>query len=85
MPKLNRNVIRDWLAEHNWSIGRLAEECTALGEDVFAEGTVRNAVNGIDPMRVGRIRVICRVTRLYGDGIPYMRLVANDEVNAASE
>lgn len=75
MPKLNREVIRLWLEEHNWSVKRLAEECSALGEDTFPEGTVRNAVNGIDPMRPGRIKVICRVTAKYGDGIPYTRLI----------
>lgn len=76
MPKLNRELIRGWLEDHNWSIARLAAECTAFGEDVFAEGTLRNAVNGIDPMRPGRIKVICNVTRKYGDGIPYALLVA---------
>lgn len=75
MPKLNRELIRDWLEEHNWSVARLADECSALGDDVFPEGTVRNAVNGIDPMRPGRIRVICKVTAKYGDGISYARLI----------
>ncbi len=78
MPKLNRDVIREWLAEHNWTVGRLAEECNALGDDTFPPGTVRNAVNGIDPMREGRIRVICKVTARYGDGIPYRRLAADE-------
>lgn len=76
MPYLNRAVIRGWLVERNWTVGRLAEECSALGEDTFPIGTVRNAVNGLDPMREGRIRVICKVTARYGDGIPYARLVA---------
>lgn len=57
---------------------RLAAECNALGEDTFSEGTMRNAVNGIDPMRPGRIKVICRVLANYGDGIPYVRLVRAD-------
>ncbi|GAB3431017.1 hypothetical protein [Actinophytocola sediminis] len=78
MPKLNRTLIRDWLEHHNWSIRRLAEECSAIGEDTFAEGTMRNVVNGIDPMRPGRIRVICKVLAKYGDGIPYTRLVDHD-------
>jgi hypothetical protein len=82
MPKLNRDRIRGWLEEHNWSIGRLAAECTAFGEDSFPEGTLRNAVNGIDPMRPGRIRVICKVTARYGDGIPYAQLVINDQNKA---
>jgi hypothetical protein len=67
------------LEEHNWSIGRLAPECSALGNDTLAEGTMRNAVNGIDPMRPGRIRVICKVTAKYGDGIPYGHLVVNED------
>lgn len=76
MPKLNRYIIRDWLEEHNWSIRRLAEECSALTDDVIPEGTMRNAVNGIDPMRPGRIRLICRVTAKYGDGLSYTQLLA---------
>lgn len=79
MPKLNREVIRSWLEDHNWSIKRLAEECSALGEDTIPEGTMRNAVNGIDPMRPGRIKVISKITSRYGDGIPYVRLTADDE------
>ena len=51
MPKLNRDLIRAWLEDHNWTVARLTAECNATGEDTFAEGTVRNAVNGIDPMR----------------------------------
>jgi hypothetical protein len=82
VPWLNRAVIRDWLDDHNWSIGRLAEECSAIGDDTFPEGTVRNAVNGIDPMRKRRIRVICKVTARYGDGISYARLVADDKESA---
>ncbi|GAB3466864.1 hypothetical protein [Actinophytocola sediminis] len=85
MPKLNRDVIRDWLAHHNWTIPRLAEECSALGEDTFPAGTMRNVINGIDPMREGRIRVICKVTARYGDGIPYHRLVADGDVSAAQQ
>lgn len=89
MPKLNRDRIRDWLEEHNWSVQRLTEECNALTEDVFAEGTVRNAINGIDPMRPGRIRVIAKVTARHSDGIPYAQLIAdaqppNQDVRASS-
>lgn len=76
MPKLNRDVIRDWLDEHNWSVGRLTDECNALGDDTFSEGTVRNAVNGIDPMRRRRILVICKVTAKYGDGLTYAAVTA---------
>ena len=51
---------------------------TSLGFDEITEGTMRNVVNGIDPMRRGRIRLICRVTAKYGDGIAYEQLVADD-------
>jgi hypothetical protein len=34
-------------------------------------------------MREGRIRVICKVTARYGDGIPYTRLVAEDGQTSA--
>jgi hypothetical protein len=77
MPKLNRERIRRWLEEHNWSVQRLTDECNAVSEDTFTEGTVRNAVNGIDPMRPGRIRVIAKVTRRYSEGIPYEQLIAD--------
>lgn len=79
MPKLNRRLIRAWLEERNWSIRRLTAECNVMSDDTFAEGTMRNAVNGIDPMRPGRIRVICKVMSKYGDGIPYEELVQADE------
>jgi hypothetical protein len=46
-----------------------------MGDDTFSEGTVRNAVNGIDPMRPGRIKVICRVLAKYGDGVAYECLI----------
>jgi hypothetical protein len=77
VPKLNRDLIRAWLEDHNWTVQRLTAECNAVGLDTFAEGTMRNAVNGIDPMRPGRIKVICNVMARYGDGIPYERLVRN--------
>lgn len=75
MPRLNRDRIRSWLDMHNWSIGRLAEECSSIGEDTIPAGTMRNAVNGIDPMRPGRVHLICKVTALYGDEIPYNQLI----------
>lgn len=81
MPKLNRNLIRRWLEEHNWSIQRLTQECNALSEDTFSEGTIRNAVNGHDPMRPGRIHVIAKVTRRYSDGITYEQLVEDSAIN----
>jgi hypothetical protein len=77
MPKLNRDRIRRWLEEHNWSVQRLTEECNAVSEDVFTEGTLRNAVNGIDPMRPGRIRIISKVTSRYSDGLTYQQLIAH--------
>lgn len=75
MPKLNRHRIRTWLEHRNWTVQRLTEECNAISEDTFAEGTVRNAINGIDPMRPGRIHVISKVTAKYGDGLSYTDLV----------
>jgi hypothetical protein len=77
MPKLNRDLIREWLEEHNWSVQRLTEECNAISEDTFTEGTLRNAVNGIDPMRPGRIRIISKVTRRYSDGLSYEQLISD--------
>ncbi|MPZ83424.1 MAG: hypothetical protein GEV28_24745 [Actinophytocola sp.] len=59
-------------------MARLAEECSALGEDTITEGVMRNAVNGIDPMRPGRIMLISKVTAKFGDGIPYRQLVADE-------
>ena len=79
MPRLNRELIRGWLEEHNWPVARLAAECSALGDDLFTEGTVRNVVNGIDPMRPGRIRVICKVTAKYGNGLTYEELVDDEQ------
>lgn len=49
-----------------------------LSEDTISEGAMRNVVNGIDGMRVGRIKLICRVTAKYGDGIAYEELVVRD-------
>lgn len=69
MPRLRRDLIRTWLEDRNWSVRRLATECGALTEDTISEGIMRTAVNGIDPMRVGRIKLICRVTAKYGHGI----------------
>jgi hypothetical protein len=84
MPRLNRDVIRSWLEDHNWSIKRLAEECSALGDDTIPEGTMRNAVNGIDPMRSARIKLICKITAIYGDGISYRRLASRHNVPPGS-
>jgi hypothetical protein len=78
MPRINRELIRTWLDDHNWSIRRLAEECSVLSEDTISEGAMRNVVNGIDGMRVGRIKLICRVTAKYGDGIGYEELLVRD-------
>lgn len=79
MPMMNRDRIRGWLEDHNWSVRRLAHECSSVGEDTIPEGTMRNAVNGIDPMRPGRIKLICKITAKYGDGIPYEQLIAEGE------
>lgn len=83
MHRLNRELIRRWLDEHNWSIGRLAEECSALSEDTISPRAMRNAVNGIAPVRPGRVRLICRVTEKYGDGIRRADLVAEAEPREA--
>lgn len=84
MPRLNRERIRGWLEDHNWSIRRLTAECNALDLDEISEGTMRNAVNGIDPMRPGRIKLICRVTAKYGDGITFEQLVEDDTARPPS-
>ncbi|WP_154814786.1 hypothetical protein [Actinophytocola xinjiangensis] len=75
MPKLNRDLIRAWLEDNNWTVARLTRECNTLTEDTIAEGTMRNVTNGIDPMRPGRIKVICRVLAKYGNGLPYEQLI----------
>lgn len=75
MPWLNRALIRRWLEDHNWSIERLAEECSALSPDLISVRTMRNAVDGAGPMRYGRVRLICQVTQKHGDGIRYEQLV----------
>lgn len=84
MPWMNRDVIRGWLARHNWSVSRLARECSALGEDTFPEGTMRNVVNGIDPAREGRIHVVAKVTAKFGDGLTYEALVAPNRPTRAT-
>lgn len=80
MPYLNRDRIRVWLEDHNWSVDRLTVECNTLGEDDVSAGTMRNVVNDIDPMRPGRIKLICRATAKYGDGLSYAQLIATDQV-----
>jgi hypothetical protein len=85
VPYLNKAVIRAWMVEHNWTLRRLAEECSAVGEDTFPVGTLSNAVRGLDPMRPGRVQVICKVTARYGDGIPYWRLVADKPRSDATD
>lgn len=86
MPRINRGLIRKWLEEHNWTSQRLAQECSALGDDTISPDTMRNVVNGIDPMRPSRIRLICKVTAMHGDGISYGRLIAeNDDAQGLSK
>lgn len=75
MPRIRRELIRAWLASHDWSITRLARECSALTEDTISEGAMRNVVNGIASTRIGRIKLICRVTAEHGDGIAYEELI----------
>lgn len=78
MPKINRDIIRRWLEERDWSVTRLTAEFNRISEDKIPEGTMRNVVNGIDPMRPGRIRTLCRVTANHGDGLSYEQLVDPD-------
>lgn len=40
---------------------------------------MRNVINGIDPVRPGRIRLIARVTAKYGDGLSYATLLAKNQ------
>ncbi|WP_154814169.1 hypothetical protein [Actinophytocola xinjiangensis] len=79
MPKLDRETIRRWLEDHDWSVKRLANECSVLSGEEFPEGTMRNVINGIDPVRPGRIRLIARVTAKYGDGLSYATLLAKNQ------
>lgn len=80
MPHLNRDVIRGWLADHNWRIPRLAAEYRKVDpDDPISPEVLRGAVNGYDPMREGRIKVLVRVTELYGDPIPYGRLAVGEK------
>ncbi|WP_154814627.1 hypothetical protein [Actinophytocola xinjiangensis] len=78
MPKINGTLLKHWLATHNWSVNRLARECTTLGEDTIPEGTLRNALAGRDPIRPGRIHLIAHVTAKYGDGLSYEALTTLD-------
>lgn len=80
MPLLNRSRIREWLDARNKSYSWLAAECLVVDpDDPIDPEVMRNCVNGYDPMRVGRILLIERVTERHGDKIPYAELVAADE------
>lgn len=57
MPKLTHRV-KDRLAELDWSVRDLA----ALTD--IPPGTMKNAVSGIDEMRIGRVHTIARVLDL---------------------
>lgn len=78
MPRIRRELICSWLVDHAWSVKRLAQECSALTEDTISEGAMRNVVNGTDSARIGRIKLICRVTAKYGDGITYEELIIKE-------
>lgn len=90
MPNLTSDAteaVRLWLRERDWDYQRLADECnslTGLDPDDWAAGGVRNAVNGYDPVRSGRINRISRVTKAhptpsFPHGLTYNYLVGNDE------
>lgn len=71
MPNLTSgatDAIRLWLRERDWDYQRLANECNTLpgvDSDDWAAGGVRNAVNGYDPVRRGRINRLALVTQAY--------------------
>jgi len=86
MPLLNRDLIRGWLEDRNWSMQRLADECLGIDpDDDISEGVMRNAVNGHDPMRPGRIRLIVKVTEKYGSALSYEHLVVAEDGNKDGE
>jgi hypothetical protein len=74
MRRLNQELIQTWLVTHHLTVKRLAFECSELSVDTVSEGAMRQAIFGNAPMRPGRIRLICEVTRRHGDAIPYERL-----------
>lgn len=47
MPKLNRELIRGWLEDHNWTVARLTAECNAIGDDNNRTVTGRS-LSGVD-------------------------------------
>jgi hypothetical protein len=83
MPNLLPTDIRLWLRERDWDYQRLADECNGLqglDRDDWTAGGVRNAVNGYDPVRAGRINRIALVTQAnpspsFPKGITYELLV----------
>ncbi len=89
MPNLTSDAtdaIRRWMFERDWDYQRLADECNTingLDPDDWAAGGVRNAVNGYDPVRAGRINRIALVTQSnptqsYPNGLTYDALVGNE-------
>lgn len=89
MPNLTSDAtdaIRLWLRERDWKYQRLADECNNLSgvdPDDWSVGGVRNAVNGHDPVRAGRINRIAQVTQAYPtktfpDGLTYETLIGSD-------
>lgn len=90
MPNITSDAteaVRLWLRERDWDYQRLADECNSidgLDADDWAAGGVRNAVNGYDPVRAGRINRLAVVTQAYPtrtfpDGLTYDFLVGADE------
>jgi hypothetical protein len=91
MPNITSEAteaVRLWLRERDWDYQRLADECNSirgLDPDDWAAGGVRNAVNGYDPVRRGRINRIALVTQTYPTpsfphGLTYEALVGSARV-----
>lgn len=78
MPYLKTHVIRGWLVEHNLDVQAVGRGMHCAQWRHLPGRTLSNVVRGHDPMRPGRINVICKVTVRYGDGIPYRNLVAEE-------
>lgn len=93
MPKLTPGPIRLWLREHDWDYDRLAAECNTIPnrpDDNWSAGAVRNAVNGHDPVRPGRIERIAAVTKQHPTesfpaGLTYDELIVAAVVDKPDE
>lgn len=68
MPRLNRERLRNWLADEDKSVAWLAEQTG------IPKVTLANAIACGDHMRLGRVRAVSRAT-----GIAEADLVAGDD------